>query len=162
MKKYLINSKWKRSKQNKKYIKKYRLYPAFLYSYLDKWLKSMSSKGWHIVHCTMFSFTFEKGKPKQKEYFTYGLGTQEGKYNLSLLHPFLEEKYGYKKSKINSNNKKSYQIVEIDLKRHNIETDVGYKELISDRNNLYLRFFIRNTVIFLAIALLLLVICMIF
>ena len=110
----------------------------------------------------MFSFTFEKGKPKQKEYFTYGLGTQEGKYNLSLLHPFLEEKYGYKKSKINSNNKKSYQIVEIDLKRHNIETDVGYKELISDRNNLYLRFFIRNTVIFLAIALLLLVICMIF
>ena len=130
----------------KQYIKKMRIYPYFLYGRLDKWLKSMSLQGWHIVHCGLVFFWFEKGEPSEKEYFTYGLSTQEGKYNLSLRHPFLEKTYGVKdkKSKINSNNAKKHQIVEIDLDRIDINNNFGYKELIFDRNRLYLRCFIRN------------------
>lgn len=131
---------------HKQYIKKIRIYPPFCYGRLDKWLKSMSLKGWHIVHCGLFSFVFEKGEPKEKEYFTYGLISQEGKYSVSLRYPLLEKTYGLKKkkSKINSNESKSHQIVEIDLNKTDIEKDVGYKEMISDRNRLYFRHFIKN------------------
>ena len=106
----------------------------------------MSLNGWHIIYCGIFFFWFEKGLPQEKEYFTYGLSTLEGKYNLSLQYPFLEKTYGVKKrnSKINSSKSKVYQIVEIDLDRIDISNDVGYKELICDRNRLYLRYFIRN------------------
>jgi hypothetical protein len=130
----------------KQYLKKIRIYPTFLYNYLDKWLKEMSLSGWHIIDCHMFSFVFEKGEPTQKEYFTYGLSTQEGYYNISLRYPFLEKTYGVKKkkSKINSNTTKSYQIIEIDLNKIDTQNDVGYKELVNDRNRLYKRFFIRN------------------
>ena len=134
----------------KQYLKKYRFYPMFLYSCLDKWLKDMSLKGWHIVHCGLLTFVFEKGEPCEKEYFTYGLSTQEGKYSISLRYPFLEETYGLKskKSKINFNKAKAYKIVEIDLDKINIKDDIGYNELKNDRNHLYLEYFIRNTVIF--------------
>ncbi len=75
----------------KEYIKIIRMYPAFLYHRLDKWLKLMSRSGWHIVHCGLFTFWFEKGKPIEKEYFTYGLSTQEGKYSISLRYPMLRD-----------------------------------------------------------------------
>ena len=136
----------------KQYLKRIRIYPTFLYNRLDKWLKEMSLKGWHIVDCHMFSFVFEKGEPTQKEYFTYGLSTQEGEYNISLRYPFLEKIYGVKKkkSKINSNTSKSYQIVEIDLNRIDTQNDAGYKEMVSDRNRLYKKFFLRNLSVMLA------------
>ncbi len=121
--------------------KKIRIYPTFLYRRLDRWLKEMSRKGWHIVHCGVFSFWFERGECEEREYFTYGLGTQEGKYSISLRYSFLEKTYGLKKSRINANPKKSYQIVEIDP--HKI-ADHGYQELIRDRDRLYLRYFVRN------------------
>ena len=129
----------------KQYIKKFRIYPYFLYSRLDKWLKSMSKKGWHIVHCGIFFLWFEKGEPKEKEYFTYGLPTHEGKYDISLRHLFLEKTYGVKKrkSKINANEAKTCQIVEIDLEKIDIENDIEYKELVSERNRLYMQHFIR-------------------
>lgn len=134
---------------NKLYVRKFRVYPSFLYSRLDRWLKAMSLKGLHVVHCDMLSFWFEKGLPKEKEYFTYGLATQEGKYNISLKYPLLEKTYGVKSknSKINSNDKKTYKIVEIDTTRIAVQNDAGYKELITDRNHLYLRYFIRNSTI---------------
>ena len=130
----------------KQYVTKIRIYPSFLYWRLDKWLKSMSLKGWHIVHCGLFSFVFEKGKPREAEYFTYGLSANEGKYNICLRHPFLEKKYGLKndKSPINSNKTKTYEIVEIDLNKIDAQNAIGYKELISDRNRLYMLHFIRN------------------
>ena len=98
----------------------------------------MSAEGWHIVHCGIFFFVFEKGEPKNKEYFTYGLSAQEGKYNIELMHPFLEKRYGVKakRSKINANRSKSLQIVEIDTDKIDVNNDIGYKELISDRNSL--------------------------
>ena len=135
---------------HKKYIKKFRIYPYFLYSRLDRWLKSMSANGWHIVHCGLFMFWFEQGEPLRKEYFTYGLSTQEGKYSLSLRYPFLEKTYGVKakKSRINSNEKRGYRIIEIDLQR----IDTAYKELVSDRNRLYRSHFIRNTIIILGMS----------
>lgn len=133
----------------KQYVKKIRVYPTFLYGYLDNWLKKMSLRGWHIVHCGVFLFWFEKGEPIEKEYFTYGLSTQEGKYSLSLRYPFLEKTYGLskKKSKINANESKRYQILEIDTNKIDIANDCGYKEMISDRNRLYMRYFVRNFII---------------
>lgn len=144
---------------SKQYIRKFRIYPYFVYNRLDKWLKEMSAKGWHIVHCGIFFFWFEKGEPKDKEYFTYGLSTQEGKYSLSLRYPLLEKTYGLKKKKspINSNKNKVYAVVEIDLSRIDIENDVGYKEMISDRNRLYMKYFIRNVCVILSAILVLIV-----
>lgn len=147
----------------KQYLKKWRFYPTFMYSHLDKWLNNMSREGWHIVHCNAICFLFEKGAPEEKEYFTYGLSTQEGKYNLSLIHHNIEKTYGVKKhkSKINSNENKIYQIVEIDQNKIDIQNDVGYKELVSDRNRLYLQYFLRNTAVFLlAVLILVALVCL--
>lgn len=139
-----IKGKFRKDPQ-KRYIKKFRFYPSFLYCRLDKWLKKMSATGWHVVHCGIFFFWFEEGEPGIKEYFTYGLSTQEGKYDINLRHPFLEKTYGVepKKSKINANRSKTLQIVEIDTAKIDVNNNVGYKELISDRNSLYLKYFIK-------------------
>lgn len=143
----------------KEYVKKLRIYLPFMYSHLDKWLKSMSTNGLHIVHCGMFVFWFERGKPAKKEYFTYGLNTQEGEYDILLRHPNLEKLYAVKskKSKINSNKTKTHQIIEIDTDKIDIESNVGYIELIKDRNSLYLKYFVRNIIVLLIVALLLVV-----
>ena len=79
------------------------------------------------------------------------------------MYPFLEKTFGVKakKSKINSNRKKYCQIVEIDLNKTDVERDVAYKELIRDRNRLYMKYFIRN-LSFISIAILILVVCLIF
>ena len=147
------NCKKKPTHLDDQYLKKFRIYPYFLYFRLDKWLKYMSSNGWHIVHCGLFFFLFEKGENSLREYFTYGLSTQEGKYDISMKFPSLEKTYGLKRSKINSNKKKSYNIVEIDTNRIDIKNDIGYKELVSDRNRLYARYFIRNLSIVTAVIL---------
>ena len=147
MKKINLFSRIKKPKEvEKNYVKKIRFYPSFMYANLDKWLKKMSLNGWHIVDCNIFSFWFEKGEPAEKEYFTYAEITHERKYSITLRHPFLEKTYGVKKkkSKINANKEKVYKIVEIDLQKIDIQNDVGYKELVSDRNRLFLRYFIRN------------------
>ena len=54
------------------------------------------------------------------------------------MFPFLEETYGVKakKSKINANKSKFHQIVEIDTQKIDTEKDVGYLELISERNKM--------------------------
>ena len=139
----------KRHKKTKECIKKIRTYPSFMYHRLDKWLKAMSLKGWHIVHAGWFIFVFKKGEPSKKEYFTYGLSTQEGKYNLTLMYPMLEKTYGVKpkQSAINSNKRKAYNIIEIDTKRIDVEHDAGYQELLNDRNRLYTKYFLRNSII---------------
>ena len=149
--------------KKKQYLRKFRIYPEFLYFRLDKWLKSMSLKGWHIVHCGMFFFTFEKGEPKNKEYFTYGVPPKgEGKYSISLRYPMLEKTYGVnrKKSKINANEKKTHNIVEIDLNKIDVEHNVGYREMISDRNKLHIRFFLKITSAIAICALILLILHM--
>ncbi len=136
--------------KNKRYLKKFRIYPAFLYNRLDKWLKSMSLKGWRLVRCGIFSFLFESSEIKEREYFTYDATKREGKYSLSMRHPFLEEKYGIKKkkSKINAQERKPYLIVEIDTQKIDIQNDVGYKELLADRKRLSLLYFLRNVGLF--------------
>ena len=154
MKKRSFHSEKHQTKPKKQYIKKFRFYPYFLYSHLDKWLKKISLNGYHIVNVGLFTFIFEKGTPQEREYFTYGLSTVEGKYDLSLRFPFLERTYGRKKSKINSIKNKTYQIVEIDTNKIDIENDVGYRELINDRNRLYMQYFIRNTSVITAVVLL--------
>lgn len=146
-----LQNKIRLQSSDSKYLKKFRVYPIFFYNRLDKWLKLMSKKGWHIVHCNIFSFLFEKGMPEEKEYFTYGIFSQEGKYDIKLRFPFLEKKYGVEKnkSKINSNNQKTYNILEIDLNKIDVQNDIAYKELVSTRNSLYLRYSIRNFIILL-------------
>lgn len=144
---------------NKQYIKKFRIYPSFLYSRLDKWLKKMSLSGWHVVHCGFLFFWFEKGEPMNKEYFTYDyLSAYEGAYSIDLRFPFWEKTYGVKRKKsiINSNQAKKRNIIEIDTKKIDIKKDAGYLELISDRNRLSLRFFIRNLAVIAIVILILL------
>ena len=132
--------------KNKQYVMKIRFYPPLLYGRLDKWLKNMSLKGLHIVHCGIFYFLFEKGEPKEKEYFTYTY-FHRGEFCISLRHPFLEKIYGVKlkKSRLNSNRRKTHNIVEIDTKRIDIQNNVGYKELVRDRNQLILKHFLTRT-----------------
>ena len=125
-------------------VKRFRIYPAFLYYKLDRWLKEMSLNGLHIVHCDAFFFWFEKGEPSKREYFTHGLVTQEKKYSITSLYPILLSRYSMKKSKINLNQEKTYQIVEIDTNKIDVENDLNYKQLVGDRNRLYKRYFIRN------------------
>lgn len=137
----------KLKKDNKiQYVKKYRFYPNFMYSFLDNWLKTMSLSGFHIVHSGLFTYWFEIGKPMEKEYFTYGDPINEGKYSIALRYPLLEKTYGVnkKQSKINNNISKSHNIIEIDLQKIDVKKDIGYNELIKDRNRLYLLFFLRN------------------
>lgn len=137
---------------NKQYLKKFRIYPFFLYRQLDKWLKAMSAKGWHVVYCGVFSFIFESGKPSEKEYFTYTDLPNEGKYSISLRYPFLEKTYGKKHSKL-SKSKNKYSTIEIDLNKINNDDQkrVGYMELVNDRNKLLKKYFISRVVVVLAI-----------
>ena len=151
----LFYSDSSKTKERKKRIVKVRYYPCFMYSQLDKWLKKMSSSGWHIVHIFCFLYFFEKGLPESKEYFTYFIPIRgEGKYNLSLRYPFLEKKIAKKNSQINSNNKKWRNVIEVDFDKIDISNDVYYKELLADRNKLATIYFIRNAIIFLIIILL--------
>ena len=122
--------KWKSFKKDprKEYMRKYRIYPICMYSRLDRWLKKMSLLGWHIVHSGLFSFLFEKGEPAEKEYFTYyTTAPYDAKYSILSRYPFLEKTYGVKKkkSKINSNESKIYLTVEVDLKRIDIQNNIG-------------------------------------
>ena len=139
---------------SKKYIRKFRIYPSFAYNGLDKWLNRMSNLGFHLVDSNLISFLFECEAPKNKIYFTYDAGcgrNDDGKYSIPLRYPFLEKTYGVKPkySKLNKNQSKTYLTVEIDTQRIDIENDVGYKELINDRNKLYNKRAIRNVFIFL-------------
>lgn len=144
---------------NKKYIIRFRIYPGFLFRFLDKWLKKMSAKGWHVVHVGIIFFWFEKGEPMDKEYFTYGLSTQEGNYSIQLRYPFLDKTYGVKEKKsiINANKNKKTNVVEIDTERIDVKTNMGYKELVSDRNRLYLRYFVRNILVYIILIIVLVI-----
>ncbi len=130
----------------KRSMKKIRFFPIFMYNKLDNWLSEMSLKGWHITHCSMFVFYFEYGKPLKKRYFTYAEFSRETKYSLTLQHPFLEKRYGLtpSQSKINSNKSKKYQIIEIDTRRIDVQNDIGFIELVNDRNHQYFRYSLRN------------------
>ena len=144
---------------SKKYVRKFRFYPSFLYNKLDKWLNQMSLLGWHLVDSNPISFLFEQGNPEDKIYFTYeagGVRNDAGKYSIPLRYPFLDKTYGVKSkySKLNKNRRKTYLTVEIDTQKIDIQNDVGYKELISDRNRLYRKLAIRNAIIFLVLILL--------
>ena len=144
----------------KKYFRKFRIYPSFMYHRLDKWLNEMSLKGFHLVDSNLISFLFEQGQQNDIVYFTYEAGgfgnNDDGKYSIPLRYPFLTQTYGVKKkySKLNRNEEKSYLTIEIDTKKIDIENDVGYKELINDRNRLYRKRAIRNIIIFFTIILL--------
>ena len=143
----------------KKYFRKFRIYPSFMYHRLDKWLNKMSLKGFHLVDSNLISFLFEQGPQKDIVYFTYeagGVRKDDAKYSIPLRYPFPIQTYGVKKkySKLNRNEAKSYLTIEIDTQKIDIENDVGYKELINDRNRLYRKRAIRNTIIFFTIILL--------
>ena len=144
---------------SKKYVRKFRLYPSFLYNKLDKWLNQMSLSGWHLVDSNPFSFLFEQGNPENKIYFTYeasGAGNDAGKYSIPLRYPFLDKSYGVKTkhSKLNKNRRKTYLTVEIDTQKIDVENNIGYKELVNDRNRLYNKLAIRNALIVFLTALL--------
>lgn len=148
------------SKQKK--IRKYRYYPDCCFFALDTWLKRMSRNGYHLVDYGIITYVFEKGKPKDREYFTYSCDRiGEGKYSIRLRYPNLDKTYGVKrkKSKLNQANvSKGVTVLEIDTNRISTEDDIGYKELIKDRNRLYLIRAIRNAVV---VLLMLMMLCMI-
>ena len=149
---------------SKKYIRKLRIYPSFAYNRLDKWLNKMSLSGWHLVDSNPVSFLFEYGEPCNKTYFTYDAGwglNGAGNYSIPLRYPFLERTYGVKPkySKLNKNKSKAYLTVEIDTKRIDIKSNVGYNELVSDRNRIYPKLAIRNTLAFLLCIIIIGVVC---
>ena len=86
---------------DKEIIKKIFICPAFLFSRVEKWLKEMSLKGWHLIRrewgCVYY---FEKGEEKEKVYFVWESTTRgEGKYSIPLRYPNLMRTYGIKKKK---------------------------------------------------------------
>ena len=132
-------------KNGKRIIRKYRFYPSFLLFLLDRWLKKMSLKGWHLIENGSFSFTFEEGQPCEKEYFSCLPSGENlnggGKYSIHLRHPFFERVYGVhkKRSKLNKATSRSHvplTIIEVDKDRIDINTNIGYLELKHDRNRL--------------------------
>ena len=142
---------------SKKYTRKFRLYPSFAYKRLDKWLNKMSLSGWHLVDSNLVSFLFEYGTPQNKVYFTYDAGwglNDVGKYSIPLRYPFLDKTYGVKPkySKLNSNQAKTYLTLEIDTQKVDTQNDVGYKELLMDRDMLYSKLAIRNALVLLLVA----------
>ena len=140
--------------KNKNIVKKFRYYPMWLYSKLDNWLNKMSLQGYHLIDYNSFCYTFEKGDPKNTEYFSCewgGFRNDDGYYNVLLRHPFAEEVYGKKKSKLTKNRKHkmhSFLIMEINKEKISGEIEIGYKELISDRNKYHLKKAIKFTAIF--------------
>ena len=139
-------------KVNPQRITKVRIYPICLFSRLDNWLKEMSKAGWHLVDYGIITYVFEKGPPSDKEYFSYSCSRiGDGKYDIALRHPLLNKTYGVKKKKSKLNSRNSFSgntIIEIDTSRIDIENDLGYKELVSDRNRLYTMLTIRNSVVY--------------
>ena len=143
MKKAKASSDLKEFKKDKgkKYIRKYRYFPVFMYDKLDIWLSKMSLSGWHIVDSKAFSFVFEAGTPADKRYFSYSTSEHKKypfKYVLSDKYPFFDSFYGVKnnKSKINKNETKNIHTVEIDTERIDTECDAGYKEIFDFRRKL--------------------------
>ena len=139
--------------KSKETIKRFRIYPPFLYSKLERWLKRMSCQGWHLVSrkfCVIYYF--EKGKQEEKEYFVWDpTYTGEGKYSISLRYPDLIKTYGVpkKKSLLNKYAVEKYDtIVEVNTEKIDIENDIGYKELKYDRDRLYRLRFFRNLGLF--------------
>ena len=150
---WLSNLKKFEKDPSKKYIRKFRIYPSFMYHRLDKWLSKMSLLGWHLVDSNLISFLFEQGPPRKSVYFTYVVSSgrkDSGKYDITLRHPFIDKTYGVKNkySKLNSNKSKSYLTLEIDTEKIDIENDESYSELISDRNSLNKKLAIRNFILF--------------
>jgi hypothetical protein len=140
----------------KKLKKMIRFYPICFFFLLDNWLKKMSLKGWHLIDYGFGFYVFEKGKPLNKEYFTYSCDyTGDGKYSILLRYPALKQKYGVNKknSKLNKNNVlKGNTTIEVDTNRIDITNDLGYKELKHDRNRLYMLITIRNITAFSLVA----------
>ena len=152
-----LHCKKVKSDCKKQYIKKVRFFPVCMFSHRDRWLKMMSKKGWHIVRYGTLLYEFERGCPCEREYFSYGVFTQEGKYNILLRYPFLEKTYGAKKkSRLNSSWIAAYRIIEIDINKIDIQENVGYRELVKERNELYIKYCFRNFAILLSIFILLL------
>lgn len=139
------------SGSNSNRIRKIRFYPECFLFMLDVWLKRMSQDGYHLVDHGIITYIFEKGIPENREYFTYSSDrTGEGKYSISLRYPDLKKTYGKnrKKSKLNkANNSKGNIVLEIDTDRISLADNIGYKELVHDRNRLYFFRTVRNIVV---------------
>jgi hypothetical protein len=113
---------------------------------LEKWLKKMSNKGWHLVSRKFaIIYYFEKGLPEDKEYFVWSpTYTGEGRYSIDMRYPSLAKTYGKnkKKSKLNNNSfKNSVNIIEVDPQKK----DYAFDELRHDRNRIYILQYIVNS-----------------
>ena len=138
-----------------KYVRKFRIYPSFMFHRLDTWLSQKSLMGLHLVDSNLISFLFEQGPAREVVYFTYepsGSRNGDWKYSIPFRYPRLDQTYGVKKkkSKLNRNQAKWYRTIEIDTQRIDVQNDIAYQELVLDRNKLYKKRAIRNLMIFIA------------
>ena len=149
------------SPSNSNRIRIYRFYPDCLFFLLDAWLKKMSKNGYHLVDYGIITYVFEKGNPEDREYFTYSCDRiGEGIFSILLRYPNLANTYGKKKkrSKLNkSNHSKGRTILEIDTDSISLKNNIGYNELIKDRNRLYFVRAVRDIAFFLFMILILIV-----
>lgn len=126
-----------------KTIVKYRLYPSCTYFALESWLYKMSKRGLHLVDYGLFKYVFYEGTPIDQTYFVYDRDSgnahkDEGKYSLVLRYPNLIAQYAYsgKKCQLNKKSKQKIlykNIIAIDNQKKNL----GYEEMVHDRNILY-------------------------
>lgn len=133
----------------------FRIYfvPSFLYFYFEKWLNCMSKKGLQLVYYKGFIYYFKIGEPSDRMYFIYnctGYRKDDGKFSVSLRYPCLEKQYAVtaKLSKLNKLNKKylnSKRIIEIDKNR----VDIGFNDIVQERNKIYFKKSFRDLLIFL-------------
>lgn len=110
---------------------------------MEKELSELAKEGYELCDYTLFTLTFAKSKPKDKEYFIY-LNTHEK--NAPFNKEFCSIKSSYKKRKTKyhlENIGKWLEIVEIDTKK----IDDNYKWSYFSRNSYYQKWCITNIIV---------------
>lgn len=134
---------YEHTRTGKVLLRKFRFYPRFLLSRMDKWLSKMSADGWHVIYVGMLRFVFEKGVPENKLYFSY-----LDDYPYSSMYSMPRSVYSFvrkyrvskKKSKVNLNTERLkcyYKVTELDLEKLDPNTNEEYKDFVRARDDLY-------------------------
>ena len=114
---------------------------------MEKELSKLAKEGYELCDYTLFTFTFTKSKPKDKEYFIY-LTSLEKNSPFGKEFWSVEGRYKKRKTKYDFKNiGKWLQIVEIDTKK----IDDNYKWSHFSRNSYYQKWCITNIIVWFVI-----------
>ena len=125
-------------KQKKRIFRRRFVLPAF-YFLLDGWFRRMSRRGWVLVDYKKYKFTFERGMPKEREFFTYHVSRTDKRDNrLPLRYPDLRRQFGTPKqySKLNAGLHNDDGVAVLEIHEKNLGRE-EYRKLRRDRNLMY-------------------------